>query len=102
MSSSCPTRDATARKNERLILQRLASHGQAPVAEALGVSESMVSRWKDGDIERFGRFLALLGLKITPVEYRCYDQRTLEAMLTLARQRMDQIDSVDQLPGDEP
>lgn len=102
MSTSCPTSDATARKNERLILQRLASYGQAPVAVALGVSESMVSRWKDGDIERFGRFLALLGLKVTPVEYRCYDQRTLEAMLTLARQRMDQIESVDQIPGDEP
>ncbi len=73
------------------------SVGQARIAEQLGVNESTVSRWKDGEIARFAKFLALLGLKATPVEYRCYDEKTLDAMLTLARQRMDQIRSTDNL-----
>jgi len=96
-----PNSDETARKNERLILRGLASCGQAPVAQALAVSESTVSRWKDGEIARWAQCLALLGLKIVPMEYRCYDPKTLEALLTFARQRMDQLESVEQLPWEE-
>jgi len=92
-----PDYAATARKNEQLILRALASRGQAPVAQALGTSESTVSRWKDGEVARTAQFLSALGLRVVPVAYRCYDQKTLEALLTLARQRVDQIDSVDQL-----
>ncbi|ARP90300.1 hypothetical protein CAL14_08380 [Bordetella genomosp. 9] len=88
---------ARARKIEAAILNRLASVGQARIAEQLGVDESTVSRWKNGEIARFSRFLALLGLKATPQEYKCYDEKTLEAMLTLAQQRMSQIRGVDHL-----
>ena len=95
---------ARARKIETIILQRLASVGHAHAAECVGLDESTISRWKDkkadgkpGEIERMARFLMALGLKATPQEYRCYDEATLAAMLTLARQRMDQIESVDQL-----
>jgi len=93
--------DASARKNEQLILRGLASRGQAPVAQALAVSESTVSRWKDGEIARWAQCLSVLGLRVVPVEYRCYEPKTLEALLTLARQRMDQLDSVEQLPWEE-
>lgn len=90
-----------ARKIEAIVLQRLASVGQARIAEQLGVNESTVSRWKDGDIARWARFLALLDLKATPQEYRCYDEHTLSAMLTLARQRMAQLESVEHLQFDD-
>ncbi len=52
---------------------------------------------RDGEIARFARFLALLGLKATPKEYKCYDEATLAAMFTFAKQRMDQIQGVDHL-----
>ncbi|MCY1197231.1 hypothetical protein D9M72_85930 [compost metagenome] len=85
-------------------MQRLASVGQAHAAACVDVDESTISRWKDkrpdgkpGEIERMARFLAALGLKATPQEYKCYDEATLAAMLTLARQRMDQINNVDHL-----
>ena len=97
MNTSSLNVAAQARKIEREILKRLASVGQARIAEQLGVNESTVSRWKDGDIARWAKFLTLLGLKATPIEYRCYDERTLSAMLTLARQRMAQLESVESL-----
>lgn len=97
MQTSSANLEARARKIEREILKRLASVGQARIAEQLGVNESTVSRWKDGDIARWARFLALLGLKATPHDYRCYDEKTLSAMLTLARQRMAQLESVEHL-----
>lgn len=97
MAESSAAVDALARKIEREVLRRLASVGQARIAEQLGVNESTVSRWKDGDIARWARFLALLGLKATPQEYRCYDEQTLAAMFTFAKQRMDQLQGVDQL-----
>lgn len=102
MTASSPTLDAHTRKNQQLILRGLASVGQAFVATQLGVNESTVSRWKDTDIERFAKMLAVLGLKVTPQTHRCYDEPTIQAMLTLARQRMEQIDGVEKLAwGDE-
>ncbi len=97
MQTSSANLEARARKIEREVLKRLASVGQARIAEQLGVNESTVSRWKDGDIARWARFLALLGLKATPQDYRCYDEKTLSAMLTLARQRMAQLESIEHL-----
>ncbi|HCW17729.1 CII family transcriptional regulator [Achromobacter sp.] len=95
---------ARARKIEQIILQRLASVGHAHAAACVGLDESAISRWKDkktdgrpGEIERMARFLAALGLKATPQEYKCYDEATLAAMLTFAKQRMDQIQGVGHL-----
>lgn len=101
MDTSSPTLDECTRKNFSMILRGLASVGQASVAKQLDVNESTVSRWKDGDIERFAKLLALVGLKVAPRHYRCYDEPTLQAMLTLARQRMDQIDNVEKLAWED-
>ena len=95
---------ARARKIEQIILQRLASVGHAHAAACVGLDESAISRWKDkktdgrpGEIERMALFLASLALKATPQEYKCYDEATLAAMLTLAQQRMKQISGVGHL-----
>ncbi len=82
---------ARARKNATLILQRLASVGQAALAEALGVSESTISRWKDGDLEKIALTLAVLGIKIVPLDYRCVDPRKLDALLALAEDGFDAL-----------
>lgn len=71
-------RDARAREFESLVLNRLLSVGQRTVADAIGVSESTVSRWKEGEIERWCKVLALLELQVVhPSEY-------IQALKTLA------------------
>lgn len=100
MAESSLSADAWARKIEREVLRRLASVGQANVAMQLGVSESMVSRWKDGDISRFCKFLALLGLKATPQAYRCMDEEMINALIVMANRNMRHLRSADQLVMD--
>jgi len=100
MGESSLDPDAWARKNEAILLRRLASIGQARIAEQLGVNESTVSRWKDGEISRFCRFLALLGLKATPQEYRCMDEEMVNALIVMANRNMRRLRSADQLVVD--
>jgi hypothetical protein len=40
--------DAIARKNTASVLRAVARWGQAPIAAGLGVDESTVTRWKEG------------------------------------------------------
>jgi predicted XRE-type DNA-binding protein len=78
-----------ARKINSAILQRLASLGQSKVAATLEISESTVSRWKDGDIEKMAQTLAVLGLKVVPATSRCFEPTYIEALKMLARQALD-------------
>ncbi|EOD9077786.1 CII family transcriptional regulator [Pseudomonas aeruginosa] len=64
-----PERDARAREFESLILNRLLSVGQKTVADTIGVSESTVSRWKEGEIERWCKVLALLAERLQRIGY---------------------------------
>ncbi len=69
----------TARKNEKIILHRLAEVGQKNVAELLGVDESTVSRYKNGFITQVAQLLAALGqvpsgkhdIILTPEKFFC-------------------------------
>lgn len=71
---------------ESLILNRLASLGQKPVAEATGIDESTLSRWKGkgGTVEQFCRFLSALGLQLAPPEAVLVRRDYLFAMEILA------------------
>ena len=89
MSALSTEQQGTARKITSLVLQRLASVGQSKVALTLEVSESTVSRWKDGDIEKMAQTLAVLGLKVVPVTSRCFEPTYIEALKMLARQALD-------------
>jgi hypothetical protein len=91
--------DETARKIVSLIFQRLSSVGQVAVAESLSVSEASVSRLKE-QVPQLAGMLARLGLKVVPIEVRCYDERTLGSILELAKQRMAQIETPQQLAQD--
>lgn len=93
---------ARARKNESTFLQGLASVGQRPIAEALGVDVSTVSRLKsDGMVERVSHVLALAGLKIVPVDMQCFPPGEIAALLTLAKGRLREIETPDQLAWDD-
>lgn len=99
MAALNPVPDEISRKIVKEIFHRLSSAGQAHVAEALSVSEATISRMKE-QVPQFAGMLSKLGLKVVPAEMRCYDERTLGAILELARQRMEQIKSPQALAQD--
>ena len=76
--------EARAREFEALILQRLVSVGQKTLADANSVNESTVSRWKEGDIERWCKVLALLGLQVAPGTAMVVKDDYLRSLQTLA------------------
>ena len=71
---------------ESLILNRLASVGQKPVADAISVDESTLSRWKGkgGHIEQFCRLLTELGIQLAPPGAVLVRRDYLFSMETLA------------------
>lgn len=91
-----------SRKIERAVLHALAEHGQAHAALIMGVSESTVSRMKDGQLEALSRLLAAVGLKVVPAHYKCLDPVKAQAMVTLYEAAMQRISNpVELLFGDE-
>ncbi|WP_038318548.1 CII family transcriptional regulator, partial [Kingella kingae] len=58
----------TARNNESRILRHLAALSQKGLSDAMGWSESKVSRMKDGELEDLCAALAALDLKIVPLD----------------------------------
>ncbi len=95
-----PDQDARARKNYSYLMQKLASVGNLAVAEAVGVDESTISRMKPEKFQEFARILAVLDLKVVPNEMKCFDEKEIGAILQLARSRMVDIESVEQLEWD--
>lgn len=91
-----------SRKIERTVLQALAEHGQARAAGLMGVSESAVSRMKDGQLELVAKLLASVGLKVVPAKYKCLDPVKAQAMVTLYEAAMARITNpIELLFGDE-
>lgn len=68
MTKLSPKQTETARNNERLILRHLAALSQKGLSDAMGWSESKVSRMKDGELEDLCAALAALDLKIVPLD----------------------------------
>lgn len=86
-----------ARKNEAAILNGLSRAGQVNVAAAMNVSESTISKLKGEELRKLARLLAGCGLKAVPAEMQCFDPNTLQAVVQLAKERMSQVDTLDQL-----
>lgn len=86
-----------SRKFHTLALQRVASVGQVNVAAQMQVSEATVSRFISADLERACHVMAILGLKVVPMEMKCYPKDQIEAIFTLARASMNRVDDVEQL-----
>jgi transcriptional regulator with XRE-family HTH domain len=86
-----------ARKNEKTVLQAFARVSQTKVAEAMGVSDSTVTRFKEGGIEQACALLAACGLKVVPIEMQCFPRDKVHALLTLARDHLVQMEHPEQL-----
>jgi DNA-binding transcriptional regulator YdaS (Cro superfamily) len=101
MAAVLPTPDERARKNLQSIFRALSSVGQARLAEAMNVSEASVSRWKTEQAEHCARALSALGLKVVPIEMRCFDPKKIDAILQLAKAHRAEIEGADRLAWDE-
>lgn len=74
----------------QLALQQLQEPGKASaVAAAMGVSDSTVSRIKTERLEECLTFLAHLGLKVVPADFKCVEPSAY-AFLTTSHQRVMQ------------
>lgn len=81
-----------------LCLQRLASVGQAGVAAALGIHESTLSRHvSNKELERSLLVLAELGLKVVPVDLKCYRPEDIDPYIRIAQQHLRNIQSASDL-----
>ncbi|MBO3274148.1 CII family transcriptional regulator [Pseudomonas schmalbachii] len=92
-----PEQTARANRNNALIMRRLASVGNAPVALAVGCDESTISRMKCEKFLEFARILAVLDLKVVPIDMRCFNERDIETILHQARRWMEHVQHIDQL-----
>lgn len=101
MAAVLPLPDERARKNLQAIFQRLSLVGQTNLANALSVSESTISRWKAEQAEQCAKALGALGLKVVPVDMRCFDPKQIDAILQLAKSHLADIEHTDQLAWDE-
>jgi hypothetical protein len=98
MSDSVSSVDETARNSHSIVLQRIREPGrQLAVATAMGLSESTISRLKNEHLQPLCTLLAHCGLKIVPTENTCIAPDKINALLTLAKAHLDQIDSANQL-----
>lgn len=89
-----------ARKYLSLAMQKSASVGQRSVAERLQTSESTVSRFLSADLERACAVLSVLGLKVVPTEMKCYDSKTIDTLMHLAREHLNRLETPEQLSFD--
>ena len=93
-----------ARKNFQTILQALALSGAKPVAEACGVDVSTVTRWKSnlengkpGPWQQFANALAAMGLKVVPDDAVTVDREPFEAILLLAKMKIQETKGAEDL-----
>lgn len=71
-------------KNQTAILRALAEKSQSQVALMIGMSESALSRAKDGDIDRLSALLAACDLVVVPRAFKVVSPTRLKALEILA------------------
>jgi transcriptional regulator with XRE-family HTH domain len=96
-----PEFQSRAHKNEAVVLKTLHHVTGKAVAEIMEVSETTVSRFKNGELKEWAAFLAALGLKIVREDLKCYDKQDIEAVLLFARRYMHDMKDADQLTWEE-
>lgn len=79
------SRDDIAREIETLILQRVPRVSQKVIAVEADCSESTVSRWNDGEYQRWAKVLSVLGLRVVPDDAVVVTADYLSALETMAR-----------------
>ena len=87
------------------MLQRLASVGQGVVADAVGVDEATISRLKNPETKIGLRALATmldrLGLKVVPLEMKCFNPADINPYIQLAKRHMASVQDAAHLEWDD-
>ena len=81
----------SARKIETHLRNQLAEMGQARVADKMNVSESTISRLKDGSIDNLALFIAALNLNIVGKDQVVISKTDLQVLRHLAARGLPQI-----------
>lgn len=97
MSALSQDQASASRKNLAAIFSGLQRVGQVTVAQALSVSEGTVSRLKSEELPRLADLLAVCGLKVVPDGYRCYEPRVIDALLVLAKDKLNRMHGSEEL-----
>lgn len=90
MTESLHATENLSRKCEAAILRALASVGQKAAGEAIGKSETWVSRWKSEDLKSCADLLAALGVKVVPADHMCYSAEYIAHLHYFAKRGMDE------------
>lgn len=102
MDQSSDSPDARARRIAATICKALGQPGKGvAVAAATGVSDSTISRLKTDHLDTFSKVLAHLGLKVVPIEMKCYEPDQIAAVFTMAKAYMKTIDTPEKLQFDD-
>lgn len=102
MTAACIEPAARARKMHAVVLRRLQGDAsQKALALAMGVDEATVSRLVNQHLAKFTQLLAHCGLKVVPVEARCFKPEEVDALVLLAKRHMASVTSSQQLEWEE-
>lgn len=92
---------ASAREIVTCVLRALADRGQCATAEAAGLTDTRLSRWKDAnseggklDLEQTAAVLAALGLRLVPANpdgVMTIPRETYDALYVLLRDHADGV-----------
>lgn len=93
---------AAARSFHAAALQAIARVAQITLAPHIGVDDSTLSRFMSDEkgMLRACRILAAAGLKVVPAEMQCISPRKVAILMELARDHLNQLESVEQLQWD--
>lgn len=97
MSKLSPEQSAWSRNMQSQILQSIEAVGQGVVANCVGVDASTITRWKEdkGRIESICDLMAVLGLKVVPMDMQCYNPAKVEILWALAKDNLTRSQQVD-------
>lgn len=91
MAALSPEQTLASRKSLSAIFNGLQRVGQVHVAQALSVSEGTISRLKSEEMPRFADLLTVCGLKVVPEGFRCYEPKVIDALLVLAKEKLNRM-----------
>ena len=92
---------AWSRNMQTQVLQALDRRGQADVASCIGVDSSTLSRLKDCHLTNLCNLMASVGLKVVPLDMKCYNPAKVELLYQLARDNLVKSEQVDDFFHDD-
>lgn len=98
MAALCVANPDLSRKCQTEILRALASAGQRLAGEAIGKSETWVSRFASEHLKTCADLLGALNLKVVPAEMQCYEREYVDNLRYFAKLGMALHDGTQQIP----